>query len=284
MGWPSFLSNDEVGCRWLKAYAHIRGFSEAKLLHGVLADQCDELRAAIEFHPIMHPGGQHICDAAGETICAMIGHLSRVSRLENDVLRPQADQYRSSGGNLPAGANAYALHIHSKQAVLLFGHAPVKKIFNADEAGHRLADRAAEHFIRRSNLLATALDHYCDAVAKAHRLFASVGNENGCDPAVAEKPLEIAEEVLARRRIEGGKRLVQEQDVGLDGKSPRETDALCFSSGQSAGLPRSQRFNAQAVHPAAGALLDVAPRHAAQLQAECHVLLNCCVDQQRILE
>jgi hypothetical protein len=143
-----------------------------------------------------------------------------------------------------------------------------------DKGGDEARGRPAVDLHRRADLLdAPAVEHH-DAVGQCHGLDLVVGDE---DHRCAQLLVELGQldaRARAQRRIEVGKRFVEEEQLRLlhDGAGDGHTLALPARQ-----LPRpafQQRLDLQALHSLADALLDFLGRHACIAQAEREILAH----------
>ena len=122
--------------------------------------------------------------------------------------------------------------------------------------------------LRRAGLDDPAALHDRDRVADLERLVEIVADE---DDGLVQPLLQLEQIVLqlvADQRVEGGERLVHQQDVGVGGEGAGEPDALLHAAGElvrELAGPLLEVHQRQLLHDDAVAL---GLGHAAQLQAE----------------
>ncbi|GIX49701.1 MAG: hypothetical protein KatS3mg131_3912 [Candidatus Tectimicrobiota bacterium] len=90
--------------------------------------------------------------------------------------------------------------------------------------------------------------------------MAVVGDKDRRRPRFAQEALQIEEQRLAAGRVEGGKRLVEQQQLGFQGQGARQARALRLAAREAAGRLPLQVGDAQASEPVRDALGDEAAR------------------------
>src|SRR5436190_1224950 len=102
----------------------------------------------------------------------------------------------------------------------------------ADEAHHELGRRMLVEVARGPGLLDLAMVHHDDLLGDVHRLLLVVRDEDrGHVNLVVETPQPFAE-LLADRRVERAKRLVEQQHLRLHRERPCERHALALAAGE----------------------------------------------------
>ena len=91
-------------------------------------------------------------------------------------------------------------------------------------------------------------------------------------------PLKLRPQLL----VEGGERLVEQQDVGGEDERAGERHALLLAAGELARIAVGERYQLDEVERAADPVGGVRPRHAAHLQRERDVVEDGEVREQRV--
>ena len=101
---------------------------------------------------------------------------------------------------------------------------------------------------------------------------------------LAKDAPQIGDEELARRLVERGERLVQQQELGLEHEGAGERHSLRLTSGEGTGRAPGEAADGETFEPACHLRLDTLPRNTAEAQPHRHVREDSGVGQQRILE
>ena len=86
------------------------------------------------------------------------------------------------------------------------------------------------------------------------------------------------------RRVEGRKRLIQEEQVGLKDERPRQADALRFAAGKLAGRSIGKMRNVQPPKPVGDAIRDLRSGSFSELQPKGRVLVDGHIHEKRLLQ
>jgi hypothetical protein len=100
---------------------------------------------------------------------------------------------------------------------------------DADERGDGFVGRSGEDVLRCAKLMDAAVDEDGNPIAEAEGLRAVVGDEDRGSTRIGEDAIEVFDQCGTGRGVEGGKRLVEEQDLGLEGEGAGEASALGFA-------------------------------------------------------
>jgi hypothetical protein len=111
----------------------------------------------------------------------------------------------------------------------------------AREAGDVRVLRGREQLCGPAELAETALDEHADAVGERCCVLEVVRDEQRGKVELLQQVVKLGADAAAGMRVEGGQRLVQEQDAGVAGKRARERHALPLASGQ-LGRPRPRQM------------------------------------------
>ena len=112
----------------------------------------------------------------------------------------------------------------------------VDEVERADEGGDEAGARRIVDFARRPDLLDRALVHHDDAVGHRQRFFLIVGDEDRRDAELALQRADFLAQRDADARVEGGQRLVEQQDLRARGERAGERDALLLAARQLIGI------------------------------------------------
>ena len=119
-----------------------------------------------------------------------------------------------------------------------------------------------------------------DPVAQAQGLVQIVGDE---DDGLVQFRLQSQQLVLhfmADERIQGGERLVHQQDLGVRGQRAGQTHALLHAAGKLVGILGLETGQADLLQPVARALVALGPAHALHRQPVGGVVQHRAVRQQ----
>ncbi len=110
--------------------------------------------------------------------------------------------------------------------------APADQVERPDERGHERRRREVVDVGRRADLLDPALAHDDDPVRQRQRLLLVVGDVHGRDPELALDRADLLAQRDPDLRVERRQRLVEQQDLRLDGERPGQRDALLLAARQ----------------------------------------------------
>ena len=136
---------------------------------------------------------------------------------------------------------------------------------------------------RRPDLFETPLAEHRHFVAQVEGILLFVGNDDRGDANPVDQRPEFTTGPLAERRIQIGKRLVQEQHAGLGSQRPREGDALLLSAGQSAHPPTLEPREIHQREGLGDSVARLESGHAERFQAERDVLPYIEMREERIM-
>lgn len=91
-----------------------------------------------------------------------------------------------------------------------------------------------------------AAGEHQDAIAQAHSLARVMGHEQDRQATLLPQPLELFVQQVPRDRVEGGERLIHEQDIRLLRQRARQCDTLLHAARK---LMRAPPFEAVEVNP-----------------------------------
>ena len=109
-------------------------------------------------------------------------------------------------------------------------HGSREKIGAADERGDERRRRAIVDVLRAAGLRHAALGHDHDVIRNLHRFFLIVRDQNGRHVPLVVKAPQPRAQLDAHLRVERAERLVEQQDLRLDGERTRKGDALALTS------------------------------------------------------
>ena len=101
-----------------------------------------------------------------------------------------------------------------------------QEVERPDERRHERRRREVVDLGGCADLLDPALAHHDDPVGQRQRLLLVVGDVDGRDPELALDRPDLLAKGDPDLGVEGRQRLVEEEDLGLDGEGPGEGDAL----------------------------------------------------------
>jgi len=145
-----------------------------------------------------------------------VGHRSRQAVLvlprETEPLRPQQDPHPVASGEGPGGGDRPFRPLDPKPPGP--GHFTVQPGPPPDESAHEWRRGLLVEFLRRANLLQPPVLEHRDQVTEVEGVLLLVGHDDGRESDAADEGAELAAGALTERRIEVGKRLVEQQDAG----------------------------------------------------------------------
>ncbi len=156
----------------------------------------------------------------------------------------------------------------------------VERIHVLDEFGHVIVGRPQQDVGGGAELYDVPALHDGDAVADLQRLRQVVADKDDGLVKFALQIEQIVLELVADQRIQGGERLIHQQDVGVGGERAGEADALLHAAGQFLhGLvgPARQPDHGELLVDDAGALRSA---HAAQFEPEADIVAHAAPGQQ----
>src|SRR6267378_2713516 len=107
--------------------------------------------------------------------------------------------------------------------------APVEEVDGPEEAVRERRRGMVVDLVGAAHLLDLSFVHQHYAVSHLQRLFLVVSDEDGGDVQVVVQPAQPPPQVLAHLGVERAERLVQQQDLGLDGQRASERDSLALA-------------------------------------------------------
>src|SRR5690606_1146962 len=105
-----------------------------------------------------------------------------------------------------------------------------QRIHRGDELADIIVDRIEDDLLRHTELYHLARLHDGDAAADLQRLVEVVADEDDGLFQLLLQFYQLILKVLTDQRVEGGERLVHQQDVGLGGEGAGEADALLHAT------------------------------------------------------
>ena len=182
-------------------------------------------------------------------------------------------------GHVPHLEGALSLHLpHRVRARRLH----FQGIDLAHELGDELVDGTVVDLVGGADLHQSSLLHDADAVRHHHRLLQGVRD---VDEGLAGLPVDVLElllERLAQAEVERGERLVEEQDLRVEGERAGERDALALSARALVhALVVVVHREAELVEQRARALAPHPGRDPGDLEWELDVLPDALVREER---
>ena len=145
----------------------------------------------------------------------------------------------------------------------------LENVAHAHDAGHRLRGRLPQQLGARRRLHDAAGVVDDDAVGEAVGLGEVVGDHDGGGGDLAQQRAQLVAQRQSSRGVEGGERLVQQQERRLDGQRAPERDALALAARELARIPALEPGETQA-------------RQRQVAQSEGHVVGDGEVREQRV--
>ena len=109
---------------------------------------------------------------------------------------------------------------------------PRTKLVRPEEARDEAVGGLRVGLLRRVELLHAAAVHDQDAVRHDQRLALVVGDVDGGDAELALDAAELELHLLAQLAVQGGQRLVEQEQVGLEHQRAGDRHALLLAAGQ----------------------------------------------------
>ena len=152
---------------------------------------------------------------------------------------------------------------------------------SGDKVRHIIVGGGGDNFLRRADLHQGAVLHNGDAVADADGLVQVVGDKQGGFAHALRERHELVLQLAADERVEGGKRLVHQQDGRVGGQRARQPDSLLHSAGEFVGIALGPSGQFDGVDGALGGFAALFLVVAANFQRKGHILPHRLVGEQR---
>jgi hypothetical protein len=159
-----------------------------------------------------------------------------------DLVLAHRQRHRPAGAERPArGAQRRTRHRHMR----LVERGAAQDVGAADEAGDELRARLTVYFFRRPELLDLAVVHDGNQVGRGHGFGLVVGDvDRGVAVAIVQAA-DLEAHLLAQVGVEIGKRLVEQQGLGLDHQGAGKRDTLLLAAREFARVTMGQGFQAR---------------------------------------
>src|SRR5262245_31333517 len=158
----------------------------------------------------------------------------------------------------------------------------VQQIARAEELSDEPVSRPLVKFLGSTDLLDLARVHHSDAVAQGERLCLVVRDVNEGNAEATLQGMQFFLELLAQLEVQRAERLVQQQYLRLIDNGAGEGHALLLAAGDLRWNTIGQRRDFGHFHHAADARCDLSLGQAFHSQAECDVVINVQVREQRV--
>ena len=112
----------------------------------------------------------------------------------------------------------------------LRAHIEVEGVLGAHEGGDEGRGGPVVDLLRRADLGDAPRIHDDDAVGHRHGFLAVMGDMDGGEAEAVLQRLDLGAQLHAHLGVEIGQRLVEQQEIGLDGERPAERDALALAA------------------------------------------------------
>ncbi len=154
---------------------------------------------------------------------------------------------------------------------------------DADEAGHEAVDGLVVQPQRGADLLDQPVLQHHDPVAHGHGLDLVVGDVDHRGLQAVVQGRDLGPHLHAQLGIQVGKRLVEQEHLGLAHDGPAHGHALPLAAGEGLGLAVQQLLDVQDLGRLVHALVDLLLGELADLQPEGHVLVHGHVRVQGVV-
>jgi hypothetical protein len=180
---------------------------------------------------------EELGDAAGDRILVLAPRRA-VAAMEDDEAIGDDPVHAGAGRAVARGLERQARPVEQHAAAgARGGDAAGKDVAEADEAGDLGRDRAGRDRKRRPFLEGAALVQDDHPVGEARGLFHVVSDEDDGHVEAAAELGDLAVEPLARRAVDGGEGLVEQQRARRAGERPGDGDALLLAARHLGGAP-----------------------------------------------
>src|SRR5215210_517043 len=117
-----------------------------------------------------------------------------------------------------------------------------ESVYGTDKAHDELAGRVFVEVLGAADLLYCAVVHEDDVIRDLHSLFLVVGDQDRRDVDIIVQPAKPGSELLAHAGVEGADRLVEEEDLRLDGEGSGQGHPLALASRELRGITVGEAF------------------------------------------
>src|SRR5690606_18252216 len=149
-----------------------------------------------------------------------------------------------------------------------------------DELADVVVGRRADDLLGGAQLHHAAVAHQGDPVAEPEGLLEVVGDEDHRAALLVVQPGHLLLHVAPDQRVEGAERLVEEEDLRVDGEGAGQADGLLLAAGQLGGQALLHARQAALGDDLGGLLAAFGLAHALDLQAVGDVVEDGAVRQQ----
>ena len=102
----------------------------------------------------------------------------------------------------------------------------------SNELGHKTGGRAVVQAVSVAPLVQAPFGHHANHVAQGKRLHLVMGNKQGRGLGLFENGPHLLGQAFAQVHIEVGKRLIEQQQLGLGRQRPRQCHALLLAAAE----------------------------------------------------
>ena len=194
--------------------------------------------------------------------------------LQRHVARPDAQPHVRAHRRVELRhRDALARHIDAGQLPVaeLLGDHPGEHAASFETSDHRLQFDVAQHVQRRACGDAAALVHHHHLVGQAQHLVHLVRHVDDRQAVALRQRGQVAEQLVAARRVERGQRLVHQQRARARQQRPPDGHALPFAARQGVRPARQQVADAEQVdHVGQGRAVGTARQPVAEQQVAAH--------------
>ncbi len=160
---------------------------------------------------------------------------------------------------------------------------PPAQQVDPDQLGHVLRARACADFCRRPDLHHPAGLEDDEAVGQRGRLEGVVGHEQPGTGEGCQVPADLPAELHLRAGVEGGGRLVQQQQARIGRQRSSQRHPLRLTTREGPGTGRHVGGEAHPLQPFPGTVPGLTARHPPAAQAEGDVLQGAHVGEQQVV-
>ena len=200
-----------------------------------------------------------------------------------DALRAQQGDHLVAGGRARrrAGRELAARQADPADAALA-GGGPLQEVRHAEEVRDEAVARPVIDLGRAVDLLHLPVVQHHHVVAERERLVLVVGDEDGGDVELPLQASQLAPHLLPQLAVEGGQRLVEQQDVGLEHDGAGQRHALLLPAGKLVRLALAVAAQAHGLQRPLDLLLHLAAGELPDAQREGHVVEDRHVREERV--
>lgn len=270
-------------CGWLDRGSEGRTGHQVEVRGDGTRHQRRQREARVEPDAKLRSGVLDRQNAGGQSIeCIVAGRFAWCG--EKNLLRMKGDLDRSR----PVTTISDQVDITDADAALIATLCSEdftrQNILNAEKGGDLGVDRPGEDLIDGTGLADRAVEEEDDPIGKVKRLITVMGDEDHRTAGIVDPAAQVVEQRTAAGGVEGGQRLIQEQDERLEGQGAGEADATLLPAREGAGGASGKMRDPGSIHPVRGAGGAIRTRDAVQPEPEGDVVADAAAQQEWLLE